>query len=381
MATGHATAASADARAAKFDTMSGWTTSGEPAARTASAVSVRTTPRAARRRRAAGAGTRFASRSASRSTRRRVSSAGRSLSTSTASRRIRRRPDWTRCARRWPPGSVVATPFRASTRPRRFCRSTGHAKRCSPSPSPSSTPRVVRRSSSGPNPFYQIYEGAALLAGAEPVFLNQTAGNGFGLDLDSVSDEEWRRVATDLRLLAGQSHRAGADARRVARAVRTLGSLRLCHRVGRMLFGDLRRRGAPRRSAGSRPLSASAVHDFRERWSSSPACRSARTPPGLRSGAVAGDAGLLRQFLLYRTYHGCAMSLAVQHASIAAWSDEAHVRENRAKLSREVRNARADARAACCRRDIRTPASTCGRRVPGGRRRGVRATTCLRPPT
>jgi N-succinyldiaminopimelate aminotransferase len=51
--------------------------------------------------------------------------------------------------------------------------------------------------------------------------------------------------------------------------------------------------------------------------------------PGLRSGAVAGDAALLRQFLLYRTYHGCAMSLAVQHASIAAWNDEAHVRENR----------------------------------------------------
>jgi len=53
--------------------------------------------------------------------------------------------------------------------------------------------------------------------------------------------------------------------------------------------------------------------------------------PGLRSGGVAGDAALVRQFLLYRTYHGCAMSLAVQHASIAAWNDEAHVRENRAK--------------------------------------------------
>jgi len=52
--------------------------------------------------------------------------------------------------------------------------------------------------------------------------------------------------------------------------------------------------------------------------------------PGLRSGCVAGDAAVLRQFLLYRTYHGCAMSLAVQHASIAAWGDEAHVRENRA---------------------------------------------------
>jgi N-succinyldiaminopimelate aminotransferase len=53
--------------------------------------------------------------------------------------------------------------------------------------------------------------------------------------------------------------------------------------------------------------------------------------PGLRSGAVAGDAGLLRQFLLYRTYHGCAMSPAVQHASVAAWRDEAHVRENRTR--------------------------------------------------
>ena len=53
--------------------------------------------------------------------------------------------------------------------------------------------------------------------------------------------------------------------------------------------------------------------------------------PGLRSGAVAGDANLIRQFLLYRTYHGCAMSIAVQHASVAAWSDEAHVAENRAR--------------------------------------------------
>ena len=179
-----------------------------------------------------------------------------------------------------------------------------------------------------PNPFYQIYEGAALLAGAEAVFLNQTARNGFGLDLDSLSDDQWRRTQLVYVCTPGNptGHVLGLDAWRALfdRADRhgfviasdecyselypdernpPLGGLEAAYRLGRtfenlVVFTSLSKRS---------------------------------NAPGLRSGAVAGDAALLERFLLYRTYHGGAMSPAVQHASIAAWSDETHVRDNRAR--------------------------------------------------
>ena len=86
--------------------------------------------------------------------------------------------------------------------------------------------------------------------------------------------------------------------------------------------------------------------------------------PGLRAGAVAGDAALLQRFLLYRTYHGCAMSLVVQHASIAAWNDEAHVaREPR--LYRQKFDALVPMLQPVMGRRGRRPASICGRVVPG----------------
>ncbi len=178
-----------------------------------------------------------------------------------------------------------------------------------------------------PNPFYQIYEGAALLAGADPVFLNQTASNGFDLDLDSLTDDQWRR--TQLMFVCTPGNPTGRvltlDAWRAIfdRADRhgfviasdecyselypdeahaPLGALEAAHRLGRDDFRNL------------------VVFTSLSKRSNA---------PGLRSGAVAGDAALLRQFLLYRTYHGCAMSLPTQHASIAAWNDEASVRENR----------------------------------------------------
>lgn len=180
-----------------------------------------------------------------------------------------------------------------------------------------------------PNPFYQIYEGAALLAGARPLFLNQTADNGFGFDLDSVTDDEWNRTQLlyvcspgnptgrvltleDWRALFGHADRYGFVIASdecyseiyTDEAAPPMGALEAAHRLGRadyrglVVFASLSKRS---------------------------------NAPGLRSGCVAGDAALLRQFLLYRTYHGCAMSLTVQHASIAAWSDEAHVRDNRAR--------------------------------------------------
>ena len=180
-----------------------------------------------------------------------------------------------------------------------------------------------------PNPFYQIYEGGALLAGAEPIFLNQTADHGFGLDLDSVSADEWRRTQMmyvcspgnptgrvltldDWRALFERSDRYGfviASDECYSEIYGNedappLGGLEAAHRLGRDDFRNL------------------LVFTSLSKRSNA---------PGLRSGGVAGDARLLRPFLLYRTYHGCAMSLATQHASIAAWGDEAHVRENRKK--------------------------------------------------
>jgi N-succinyldiaminopimelate aminotransferase len=180
-----------------------------------------------------------------------------------------------------------------------------------------------------PNPFYQIYEGAALLAGAEPAFLNQTAATGFALDLDSLTDDQWRR--TQLVYVCTPGNPTGhvldlptwrelfARADRYGFVIASdecyseiypdeqqppLGGLDAARRLGRDDF-----RGLVVFTSLSKRSNA----------------------PGLRSGGVAGDAALLDRFLLYRTYHGCAMSPAVQHASIAAWRDEAHVRDNRAQ--------------------------------------------------
>lgn len=179
----------------------------------------------------------------------------------------------------------------------------------------------------GPNPFYQIYEGAALLAGATPVYLNQTTENGFGFDFDSVSEEEWRgtqlmyvctpgnpsgRVITldEWRALFDRSDRYGfviASDECYSEiypdeGAPPLGGLEAAHRLGRAGFPNL------------------VVFSSLSKRSNA---------PGLRSGVVAGDRALLGAFLRYRTYHGCAMSGTVQYASLAAWNDEAHVRENR----------------------------------------------------
>jgi len=178
-----------------------------------------------------------------------------------------------------------------------------------------------------PNPFYQIYEGAALLAGARPIFLNQTPENRFRLDLDSLSSAEWSRVqllyvcspgnptgrVLDLdgwRALFGQADRYGFVIASdecyseiyFDEATPPLGILGAARTLGRSDY-----RGLVAFTSLSKRSNV----------------------PGLRSGAVAGDASILKQFLRYRTYHGCAMSPAVQEASIAAWEDEAHVRDNR----------------------------------------------------
>jgi N-succinyldiaminopimelate aminotransferase len=178
-----------------------------------------------------------------------------------------------------------------------------------------------------PNPFYQIYEGAALLAGAEPVYVNTLASRGFRADYASLTEATLRRAQLLFVCSPGNptGHVAGLDEWReifalgdryrlvVAsdecyseiyfdEAAPPLGALQAAHRLGRgferlVVFSSLSKRS---------------------------------NVPGMRSGFVAGDAAILKSFLLYRTYHGGAMSAAVQDASAAAWRDEAHVRENRA---------------------------------------------------
>jgi len=178
-----------------------------------------------------------------------------------------------------------------------------------------------------PNPFYQIYEGAALLAGAQPQFINCTAANNFLPDFDSVTEAQWQQC--QLLYLCSPGNPTGAvipldKLQRLIALAREYdfviasdecyselyfdeghpppGLLQACELIGR---GDYR--------------NCVVFHSLSKR----------SNLPGLRSGFVAGDAGLLKNFLRYRTYHGCAMPLHHQLASVAAWGDEKHVVENR----------------------------------------------------
>jgi N-succinyldiaminopimelate aminotransferase len=183
-----------------------------------------------------------------------------------------------------------------------------------------------------PNPFYQIYEGATYLAGLTPAFINQLPGNDFAMDFAAIPESTWRRA--QLIYVCSPGNPSGnvmtldqwrqlfdlADRHQVVIAADEcyseiyfdehqppLGALQAAHQLGRddyrnlVVFSSLSKRS---------------------------------NVPGLRSGFVAGDAALIKQFWLYRTYHGCAMSPPVQVASTVAWSDEAHVRHNR-KLYKE----------------------------------------------
>jgi len=177
-----------------------------------------------------------------------------------------------------------------------------------------------------PNPFYQIYEGAALLAGAQPVFLND------GMDFDALDWagvqlayvcspgnptgrvlklEDWRRLFE-----LSDRHRFVIAADECYSELYydelqpPLGALQAAQQLGRAGF---------------------------ERVVAFSSLSKRSNAPGLRSGFVAGDAAILQRFLLYRTYHGSAMSLPVQQASIAAWRDEEHVRANRRLYAEKYR--------------------------------------------
>ena len=212
-----------------------------------------------------------------------------------------------------------------------------------------------------PNPFYQIYEGAAMLAGAEPLFLNQTAENGFGLDLDSLTAQQWAR--TQLMYVCSPANPSGRvltldDWRALFDHSDRYGFVLASDECYSEIYGDRAPLGAleAAQRLGREGFANLVVFNSLSKRSNA---------PGLRAGAFAGDAALLQRFLLYRTYHGCAMSLVAQHASLAAWTDEAHVAENR-RLYRQ----KFDALVPMLQAVIEAPRPEAGfylwARVPGG---------------
>ncbi|MBX8563424.1 succinyldiaminopimelate transaminase [Pseudomonas cichorii] len=194
------------------------------------------------------------------------------------------------------------------------------------------TQTVVNRSDDGlvvsPNPFYQIYEGAAFLAGAQPHYLPCLSENGFNPDFDAVTPDIWKRCQILFLCSPGNPTGALIPLPTLKKLIALAdeydfviaadecyselyfdeqtpppGLLTACAELGRQ---DFKR--------------CVVFHSLSKR----------SNLPGLRSGFVAGDTDILKAFLLYRTYHGCAMPVQTQLASIAAWNDEEHVRANRA---------------------------------------------------
>lgn len=178
-----------------------------------------------------------------------------------------------------------------------------------------------------PNPFYQIYEGAALLGGAQTWFAPSDPARNFAVDWAGVPEAVWAK--TQLVFVCSPGNPTGA--------VMSLAEwellFKLSDRYGFVIASDecyseiYFRDEAP--LGGLQAAAQLGRHDFKNLISLTSLSKRSNVP-GLRSGFVAGDAALIKPFLLYRTYHGSAMSPVVQAASIAAWNDEQHVVDNRA---------------------------------------------------
>lgn len=178
-----------------------------------------------------------------------------------------------------------------------------------------------------PNPFYQIYEGAALLAGAQPWFLNSMLEHDFVPDFDQVPADVWRRC--QLIYICSPGNPTGA----VIGLAALQQLIQLADQYDFVIAADeCYAEIYPDQQAPVGLLQAALAmgRDDYARCVVFHSLSKRSNLPGLRSGFVAGDAAILQQFSLYRTYHGCAMPLPAQHASIKAWADERHVQENRA---------------------------------------------------
>jgi N-succinyldiaminopimelate aminotransferase len=178
-----------------------------------------------------------------------------------------------------------------------------------------------------PNPFYQIYEGAAYLAGAQPVFLNTLSENNFAMDFAALTEHDWQGVQLVYVCSPGNPSGKVLD-------LETWRKLfELSDRYGFVIasdecYSEIYFDEAQPPLGGLQAARQLGRDDYRRLVMFSSLSKRSNVP-GLRSGFVAGDAAIIKQFLLYRTYQGGAMSPPVQAASIAAWNDEAHVRDNR----------------------------------------------------
>ncbi|MBI5334784.1 MAG: succinyldiaminopimelate transaminase [Burkholderiales bacterium] len=178
-----------------------------------------------------------------------------------------------------------------------------------------------------PNPFYQIYEGAALLAGAQVAFANSDPTRNFAADWSSIDEATWAR--TQLLYTCSPGNPTGA----VMPLDEWARLFELSDRHGFVIASDECYSEIYFRDTAPLGALEAAQHlgrtDLRNLVVLTSLSKRSNVP-GMRSGFVAGDAQVLKSFLLYRTYHGSAMSPAIQRASIAAWSDEQHVEDNRA---------------------------------------------------
>ena len=183
-----------------------------------------------------------------------------------------------------------------------------------------------------PNPFYQIYEGATLLAGATPYYAPTDPARNFAVDWDSVPEAVWQR--TQLLFVCSPGNPTGA----VMPLHEWDKLFALSDRHGFVIasdecYSEIYFQGeAP--LGGLEAAARLGRADFRNLIAFTSLSKRSNVP-GLRSGFVAGDAALIKAFLLYRTYHGSAMGPAVQAASVAAWNDEAHVEDNRTLYRRK----------------------------------------------
>jgi N-succinyldiaminopimelate aminotransferase len=184
------------------------------------------------------------------------------------------------------------------------------------------TPLIV-----SPNPFYQIYEGAAILSGAEPYFLNCTEANGFIPDFAAVPASVWERC--QLLFVCSPGNPTGA----VMSTAQLKELIALADKYDFVIASDecyselyFDEANPP---AGLLQACVELGRDDFARCVVFHSLSKRSNLPGLRSGFVGGDATILEKFLLYRTYHGCAMPVPTQLASVAAWEDESHVLDNR----------------------------------------------------
>ena len=189
-------------------------------------------------------------------------------------------------------------------------------------------PTKARPTVISPNPFYQIYEGAALLAGADVHYVPSDPARNFAIDYSGVPEAVWAK--TQLLFVCSPGNPAGA--------VMTLTEWKLLFelsdRYGFVIasdecYSEIYFRDEPP-LGGLQAAAQLGRPDFKNLIALTSLSKRSNVP-GLRSGFVAGDAALIKPFLLYRTYHGSAMSPVVQAASAAAWADEAHVVDNRAQ--------------------------------------------------